>query len=139
MRVSSPRIGIARVSVIYSLSLNTGNRCCSPSLNVPPSAIMRTPSISCLSVTVKRKLTGTVFPASTVKDWRCVEITLSVIGSKSTNFVIPFRAFPVRLVIVAAILVLSPTRTKRGILGDNMNSFTVTVEASNFPIIIPFV
>ena len=36
-------------------------------------------------------------------------------------------------------LVLSPTRTKRGILGDSMQSFAVTADASNCPVNIPFV
>ena len=68
-----------------------------------------------------------------------MEITFSVIGLKRMNLVVPFRALPVRLVTVAAILVLSPTRTKRGMLGDNINSLDVTAEASSVPVSIPFV
>ena len=51
-------------------------------------------------------------------------ISFSVIGSKRVNTAVPFIALPVRLAMPAAICVLSPTRTKRGIFGVSTVSYT---------------
>ena len=138
-RVSSPRTGIATVSTRLALLLSTGNRCCSPSLNEPPSAIIRHPNTSYLSVTVNRKLTPVVRPASTVNFCFCVLIIFSVIGSKRIKLTVPVRFFPVRFATEAATEVLSPTRTKRGRFGVSINSLLVTADPSIIPVSMPLV
>ena len=139
VRVFSPRTGIGSVSTRCSLLLSTGSSCCSPSLKVPLSAIIRHPSISYLSLTVNMKLTPIVFPASTVNFCFCVLITFSVIGSKRIMLTVPACGFPVMLEMEAATDVLSPTRTKRGRLGVSINSLLVVASPSSVPISIPLV
>ena len=136
VRVCSPRTGIGKVSVRFSLLLRTGSRCCSPSLKLPPSAIIRHPRTSYLSVTVNRKSTPTVCPGPTLNFFCWVDITWSVIGLKSTSFTVPDMLLPVRLLTEAAMEVWSPTRTNRGRFGVSINSLLVTAVAFIWPVII---
>ena len=127
---------------VQALILNEGYiplLTCSPSLNEPPSAIIRQPNTSYLSVTIKRKLTPVVRPASTENFCFCVLITFSVIGSKRIKLTVPEIFFPVRFATEAVTEVLSPTRTKRGKFGVSIKSLLVTAVASIIPVIIPLV
>ena len=91
------------------------------------------------SDTSKWKLTAVFLPASNQEFLTLSSNNFLRHRVEQCEYCCPFTALPVRLAIVPAICVLSPTRTNRGIFGVSINSLAVTTEASNIPVSISLV